>query len=72
MKMLKVTWLDGSWNRDESMADVSALVSAQVKITLLGETLVFQDPTEGEVVLLIPDGRLVSAVLVDEAEAADA
>jgi hypothetical protein len=62
VKKLKVTWHD----RGQSIA--TADVHVQSKVSLLGEILVFQDPGASAAVLMIPQGRLISAVEIEAAE----
>ena len=73
-KKLKVTWQGGSWNHQGGeQPTASTELPENARITAVGEdTLVFQvTDTNGtvRVALVLPAGRLISAVLVDEDEA---
>lgn len=61
MKKLKVTWL-------ANQSGVSAEVHPQVRVSLLGGTLVFQDPDSTNTVLVLPERCLVSAVEIEVSE----
>jgi len=65
VKKLKVTWMNGSWTDGVDQTITSAEVHVQARISLLGETVVVQDPGSMEVVLVIPENRLISAVQVE-------
>ena len=61
MRNLKVTWQDGSWNRDGDQPIATATVSAGAQLVNVGEdTLVFKDSSG--IVLAIPGQRLISVV----------
>ena len=73
-KKLKVTWQGGSWNHHGGeQPTASTELPENARITAVGEdTLVFQvTDTNGtvRVALVLPAGRLISAVLMDEDEA---
>lgn len=58
---LKVTWQDGSWNRDGQQPIATKLVPRGVQLVNVGEdTLVFKDGSG--IVLAIPGQRLISVV----------
>lgn len=69
-KNLKVTWLSGAWDVDQSVAEF--LVPADnLQTAVVGETLVFRRAVPGDVVgghvyLIVPESRLISAVEVPE------
>lgn len=69
-KKLKVTWQGGSWNHHGGeQPTASTELPENARVTAVGEdTLVFQvADTNGtvRVALVVPAGRLISAVLVD-------
>jgi len=72
VKKLKVTWQDGSWNHGGQQPVASAEIQAEELITaVVGETLVFRalgkgdgSHVNGPVLLIIPEGRLISAIPV--------
>jgi hypothetical protein len=67
VKKLKVTWQDGSWNRNGEQPVATALLDENVSATHLGEdTLVFKASGSAKIVLIIPEQRLISAVLEEE------
>lgn len=72
MKKLKVTWQDGSWNHggDQPIAETS--LPHDVRINLLGETLVFTEQSgdgAAMVLLAVPESRLISSAQVEASDA---
>jgi len=72
-KKLKVTWQGGSWNHQGGeQPTASAELPEKARVTAVGEdTLVFLVTDANGTVrpaLVLPAGRLISAVLVDEDE----
>lgn len=71
MKQLKVTWQDGGWNRDGVQPTATAFVPADdLQTVVVGETLVFRkiernNPVGGQVYLIVPESRLISAIVVE-------
>lgn len=67
MSALKVTWQDGSWNRNGEQPVATVLLDKNVSAMHIGEdTLVFKASVSEKIVLIIPEQRLISAVLVNE------
>jgi hypothetical protein len=66
MKKLKVKWLDESPDVDGAPLIASMVMDLKSRINLLGATLVFQDPKGEEIILAIPDVRLISVIAVSE------
>jgi hypothetical protein len=65
-RKLKVTWQDGSWNRDGDLPIAEAMVPAGAQLVNVGDdTLVFKDGNG--IVLAIPGQRLISVVEIVEA-----
>lgn len=66
---LKVTWQDGPSGLGNGQPIATATVPAyRLATTVIGETLVFrQGDQAGQVYLIIPEQRLISAVPVDDA-----
>lgn len=65
MKNLKVTWQDGSWNRDGQQPTATAMLPLDVAVSAVGEdTLVFRKSNMSgtSALLVIPAQRLISAV----------
>ena len=66
---LKVTWQDGPWNRDGKQPVAAALLDQDSTAEHIGEdTLIFRTPGGGQIALVVPEQRLISALLVDEEE----
>lgn len=66
---LKVTWQDGPWNRDGRQPVAAALLDQDSTAEHIGEdTLIFRAPGGGQIALVVPEQRLISALLVDEDE----
>lgn len=70
MKKLKVTWLDGSWSiNDDPQAVDSATIDPFASAVMHGETLCFvSNDSSRRILLAIPQSRLISAVIIEEAE----
>lgn len=70
MKVLLVTWLAGSWDMDGGQPIETATVPVHVVVAAVGDSIVFRRGQDGsETYLVVPEGRLVSAVAVEiEAE----
>lgn len=65
MQKLRVTWQDGSWNREGDQPVASADVPAGVGVKALSEDSLVFVTGGGQIHLVIPCQRLISAVLVD-------
>lgn len=73
MKKLKVTWQDGSWNRDGDQPIATAEIPEKSQIDAVGDdTLVFRSwPDEQSSIrinLAIPAGRLISVIEIEVQE----
>jgi len=62
VRKLKVTWLSGSWNTDDSPT-ATADIPAAAQIGAVGDTLIFK--TGSGICLVIPEQRLISAVEIE-------
>jgi len=65
MQKLKVTWQAGAWSTDDVQPTESALIPDRSTVRAIGETLIFEFGPMRNVQLVVPETRLVSAVLVD-------
>jgi len=65
MQQLKVTWYSGHWGEEDQSVD-TALISADLPVRTVGESLVFGYAPTGRTYLIVPESRLISAVAVGE------
>jgi hypothetical protein len=71
VKKLKVTWQDGSWNRNGEQPIASAKLPEKTRVRHVGEdTLIFEVSLgydKGtQILLVVPEQRLISAILAED------